>query len=223
MPASITISVLALSIPAQSRLESDSGSLALRATANALVGCGAGDATEIVKVQRTLTDECLRVSMFNICEVSRRVARAILLTVAALYFLIDLIFLSMVRALRRRIMDLTWVRQSREWIGELNRYTAFLLLLVPWLILEPIKPIGFLLFSHKHHLAATLLVVGGEVVKLTLFEQLFDMIKPKLMSFHWFARSYSKWRNAIDYLRSLTVWRRMRDWHDTLQVWVQRR
>jgi len=54
-------------------------------------------------------------------------------------------------------------------------YASLVLLLVPWLILEPIKPVGFLLFSHKHHLAATLLITGGEVVKLTLFEQPFDM------------------------------------------------
>jgi hypothetical protein len=98
-------------------------------------------------------------------RVPRHVARAAVLTVAVLYFLIDLIFLSVVRPLRRRIMALSWMRRSREWVGHLNRYAALLLLLVPWLILEPIKPIGFLLFSHKHHLAATLLIIGGEVVK----------------------------------------------------------
>ena len=74
-----------------------------------------------------------------------------------------------------------------------------MLLLVPWLILEPIKPIGFVLLAHKHHLAATLLIIVGEVVKLTLFEQLFDMTKPKLMSFRWFAWCYGRWRAAIEY------------------------
>ena len=55
-------------------------------------------------------------------EVLRRSARAILLTGAVLYFLIDLIFLSVVRPLRRRIMALSWMRKSREWVGNLNRY-----------------------------------------------------------------------------------------------------
>jgi hypothetical protein len=158
-----------------------------------------------------------------IWEVLRRAAKAILLTVAVLYFLIDLIFLSVVGPLRRRIMALKWVRKSREWVGKLNRYAALLLLLVPWLILEPIKPIGFLLFSHKHHLAATLLIVGGEVVKLTLCEQLFDMTRAKLMSFHWFAWSYSRWRAAIEYLRSLPLWRRMHDRYAAVRAWVRRR
>ena len=156
-------------------------------------------------------------------EVLRRAARAVLLTVAVLYFLIDLIFLSVVRPLRRRIMALRWVRRSRDWVGKLNRYASLVLLLVPWLILEPIKPIGFFLFSHKHHLAATLLIVGGEVVKLTLLEQLFDMTKPKLLSFYWFAWSYSRWRGAIEYLRSLPLWRRMREWYGTVRAWIRRR
>jgi hypothetical protein len=152
----------------------------------------------------------------------RRSARAILLTAAVLYFLIDLIFLSVVRPLRRRIMALRWVRKSRDWVGKLNRYAALLLLLVPWLILEPIKPIGFLLFAHKHHLAATLVIVGGEAVKLTLFEQLFDMTKPKLMSFHWFAWSYSRWQAAIERLRSLPLWHKMLSLYRTVRSWTLR-
>ena len=158
----------------------------------------------------------------SIVKVLRYAARAILLAVVFLYFLIDLIFFSVVRPLRRRLVALKWVKVLRNWVGTLNRYGALLLLLVPWPILEPIKPIGFLLFAHKHHLAATLLIVVGEVVKLTLFEQLFDMTKPKLMSFRWFAWCYSKWRAAIEYLRSLPLWRRMLSWYRSVRVRVRR-
>jgi hypothetical protein len=150
----------------------------------------------------------------------RHVARAILLTIAILYFLIDLIFLSVVRPLRRRIMALRWVRRLREWASGLNRYAAILLLLVPWLMLEPIKPLGIMLFTRKHHLAATLLIATGEVVKLTLFEQLFDMTKPKLMTFPWFAWGYGRWRAAIACLRMLPVWHKMLSWYRTVRTWV---
>jgi len=64
----------------------------------------------------------------KVLEVLRRAARAILLTITASYFLIDLIFFSVVRPLRRRIMALSWMRRSREWVGNLNRYAALLLL-----------------------------------------------------------------------------------------------
>lgn len=159
----------------------------------------------------------------RIRRVLRCAARAILLAVVFLYFLIDLVFLSVVRPLRRRLMALKWVRQLREWVGTLNRYSALILLVVPWLILEPIKPLGFILFRHKHHLAATLLIIGGELAKLALSEQLFDVTKPKLMSFPWFAWFYNRWRNAIEYLRPLLVWRRMLAWYRTVQTWVRRR
>jgi hypothetical protein len=157
----------------------------------------------------------------RIRKILRRAGRSILLAIAALYFLIDLIFLSIVRPLRRRWMALKWVKELREWVSRLNRYAALLLLLVPWLILEPIKPIGFLLFAHKHHLAATSLIIVGEIIKLTLFEQLFDMTKPRLMTFRWFAWCYHKWRAAIDYLRSLPLWRAMPSWYRTVRTSVR--
>jgi hypothetical protein len=153
----------------------------------------------------------------------RRVVRAIFLAITILYFLIDLLFLSIVRPLRRRLMALGPVQRLREWIAGLNRYAALLLLLVPWLLLEPIKPIGFLLFAHKHHLVATLVLAAGEVIKLTLFEQLFDMTKPKLMTFAWFAWYYGRWRAAVEYLRSLPAWRRMLGWYRMLRTWVLRK
>jgi hypothetical protein len=159
----------------------------------------------------------------RIRQVLRYVARAILLTVVFLYFLIDLIVLSAIRPLRRRLLALKWVTRLRDWVGGLNRYAALLLLAVPWLLLEPIKPIGFLLFAHRHHFAATLLIVVGEVVKLTLFEQLFDMTRPKLMSFRWFAVCYIRWRETIEYLRSFPVWRRMLGLCHTVRAWVRHR
>jgi hypothetical protein len=159
----------------------------------------------------------------RILKLLRHVARAILLAVVALYFLIDLIFFSVIRPLRRHVMALSWIKNLRKWVGRRNRYSALLLLLVPWLILEPVKPIGFLLFAHKHHLAATLLIVGGEMMKLTLFEQLFDMTKPKLMSFRWFAWCYCRWRATIEYLRSLPLWSRMLGLYRTVGAWVRHR
>jgi hypothetical protein len=149
--------------------------------------------------------------------------RAVLIAFATLYFLIDLIFLSVLRPLRRRLMALRLMLRLRAWVATLNRYAALMLLIVPWLILEPIKPIGFLLFAHRHHTAAALLIVGGEIVKLTLFEQLFDMTKPKLMTFAWFASMYGRWRAAVDYLRSLPTWRRLLRWYRSVRAWAIRR
>jgi hypothetical protein len=140
------------------------------------------------------------------------VGGVVLLTFVIIYLLIDLIFLSIMRPLRRRLLALSWLMNFRAKLDSLNRYSALLLLLVPWVILEPLKPLSIILFTHKHHLSATLLMVGGEVIKLTLLEQIFDVTKPKLLTFGWFAWGYGKWRENVDYIHSLTVWRSVHDW-----------
>ncbi len=158
----------------------------------------------------------------SIRRVARHVLRAILIAFAVLYFLIDLIFLSILRPLRRRLMALRLMQRLRRWVGTLNRYTALLLLLVPWLILEPIKPIGVMLFVHHHRFSATLLIGLGEIVKVTLFEQLFDMAKPQLMSFTWFAWGYGKWRAAIEYVQSLPIWQWLLGRYRAVRGWALR-
>jgi hypothetical protein len=150
----------------------------------------------------------------------RRTGHTILLVFAILYFLIDVLFFSLLRPLRRWLMSLHARQRLSVWIGALNRYVALLLLLVPWLLLEPLKPIGFVLFAHHHHITSILLIIGSELVKLTLFEQMFDMAKPKLMSFRWFAWGYDHWQETRHYLRSLPAISRIRDWYRGMRTWV---
>jgi hypothetical protein len=150
----------------------------------------------------------------------RRVGREIVLAFALVYFLLDVFFLSLVRPIRQHVMAWRWVKRMREWVMTLDPYMALCLLLVPWLILEPLKPLGFLLFHRHHHVAATTVIVVGELGKLATFDQLFDMAKPKLLTLHWFARLYETWREALHRLRRLFTWPRLRVWRDRLhQSW----
>lgn len=162
----------------------------------------------------------IRLMQHSLRRIARYVLRAILLALAVLYFLIDLLFLSLLRPLRRRLMALRLLQRLRESVATWNRYAALLLLLVPWAILEPVKPIALYLFAHHHHSTATLLVVGGEIVKLTLLDQVFDMTKPKLMTFAWFAWGYGRWQAALERLRALPAWRRVRAWYRTVRAWL---
>ena len=153
----------------------------------------------------------------------RRVFRAVLLVAAAVYFLIDLLFLSLLRPLRRRILALRPLQRMQAWVATLNRYAALLLLVIPWLILEPAKPIALYLFAHGHRTSAALLVVGGEIVKLTLLDQVFHMARPALMTFPWFAWGYRRWQAASAHLRSLVAWRWVRHRYRIVRAWLVRR
>ena len=117
----------------------------------------------------------------------RRIGWAILYAIAAVYFTVDLAFLSLIRPLRRRLLG---GGRIHGWIDGLNCYAALSLVLVPLAILEPVKPLGFYLTAKGHLVSGGSLIAMGEIVKVTLVEQVIEITKPKLLSFRWFAWMY---------------------------------
>ena len=79
-------------------------------------------------------------------------------------------------------------------------------MLVPLAILEPVKPLGFYLTAKGHLVSGGSVIAMGEIVKVTLVEQVIEITKPKLLTFHWFAWMYSHWEAVLDRLRSIRVW-----------------
>ena len=142
----------------------------------------------------------------NLRWLARRLARVLLSALAFLYLLIDLLVLSLLRPFRRWLRSIPLTQRLQVWVDGLNRYVALLLLLIPWAILEPVKPLSVLLYVHHHRWLATWLIVGSEVIKLTLFEQVFTMAKPKLLSFGWFAWGYRLVTGWLDRIRALPAW-----------------
>ena len=137
----------------------------------------------------------------------RRIGCAILYVIAAVYFTIDLAFLSFIRPLRHRLLGGS---RLHGWIGGLNRYAALSLVLVPLAILEPVKPLGFYLTAKGHLVSGSSVIAMGEIVKVTLVEQVIEITKPKLLSFHWFAGVYGHWEAVLDRLRSVRAWQAMK-------------
>jgi len=150
--------------------------------------------------------------MSPVLRVLRSIGRVIIIVIALLYFIIDALFLRVVRPVRRRILSLPVVRRTQVWVHRLSPYASLCFLLIPWLILEPLKPLGIILFHHGHHLTSALVFIVGELLKLAIFDQIFEMTKPKLMTLPWFAWCYTTWRGAVDYVRNLPMWRQARTW-----------
>ena len=137
----------------------------------------------------------------------RRISFAILYAIAAVYFIVDVVFLSVIRPLRRRLFSGS---RLHSWIESLNRYAALSLVVVPLAVLEPVKPIGFYLTAKGHLLGGGSVIAIGEIVKVTLVEQVIEITKPKLLSFPWFAWVYNHWEAVLDRLRSLRAWQVIR-------------
>ena len=137
----------------------------------------------------------------------RRIGGAVLYGFAAIYFIIDLAVLSFMRPLRRRLLGSV---RLHAWIEGLNRYVALSLVLVPLAILEPVKPVAFYLTAKGHVLSGGAVLIFGEIIKVTLVEQVIEITKPTLMSFRWFAWAYGQWEAVMDRLRSIEAWQAIR-------------
>jgi len=133
----------------------------------------------------------------------RRIGGAVLYGFAAIYFIIDLAFLSFIRPLRHRLLG---SGRLHAWIEGLNRCVALSLVLVPLAILEPVKPVAFYLTPKGQVLSGGAVLILGE----SLVEQVIEITKPKLMSFRWFAWAYGQWEAVMDRLRSIEAWQAIR-------------
>jgi hypothetical protein len=139
-----------------------------------------------------------------------RILKPFVFLAAAVYFLVDAIFLTIARPVARWLSD-HWVFDSlRTWIVSLRPYPTLALFMVPVLVLEPVKPVAAYLTAEGHiRLAITVLVVG-EILKLVLIERLFCISRDKLMSIRAFAWCYAKWCQARQWAESFKAWQQVR-------------
>jgi hypothetical protein len=136
----------------------------------------------------------------------RRIASLVLLPFAILYFLIDAIFVSLLRPVARRLADLPIFAGLGRWVRNLGPYPSLALFLVPIIILEPVKPVAAYLFATGHPIDGALVLGLGELVKITVVERLFHMNRDKLLSIGWFARLYGFVMRWLDWLKALPPW-----------------
>jgi hypothetical protein len=130
----------------------------------------------------------------------------VVVTLATLYFVIDGVFLSLIRPIAERLARLPLFGGLARWAAGLGPYSTLALFLIPLILLEPVKPIGLYLIGTKRVLAGTLVIVLGEVIKIYTLERLFRMSRQKLMSIRVFAWGYGFVTGWLDYLQALPPW-----------------
>jgi len=143
---------------------------------------------------------------------SRRIANAlkpIVVVFAALYFLIDAIFFSLIRPLGAWLSKLRIFRWIGSWIRSLGPYPTLALFAVPLIVLEPVKPVGLYLIASGNVIDGTVLIGVGEIAKITIVERIFHAGRDKLMTIPAFAWSYERVMSLRAYLETLAVWQAM--------------
>lgn len=139
-------------------------------------------------------------------RVLRLVFAPVAIVLAILYFLIDGIVLSLLRPLMRRLAAWMPLARLREWVATLGPYPTLALVLVPIIVLEPLKPVALYLMAKRHVFGGTVVLVLTELVKVVAVERLFHLALPKLMTIPLFARGYNFTVGSLAYLQSLPPW-----------------
>ncbi len=138
--------------------------------------------------------------------VLKQILKGAVLAAAVLYFLIDALFLSLIKSIFKRLADLPVVVRVSAWIAALGPYPTLALFLIPLIILEPVKPVSAYLIATGHTLYGVIVFVVGEVLKIAIVERMFHMSRDKLMSIAAFAWAYNLIMPWLDYLRALPAW-----------------
>jgi hypothetical protein len=139
-----------------------------------------------------------------------RIFKPFVFLIAAIYFLVDAVFLTVARPVARRLAEL-WIFDSlRAWIVSLRPYPTLALFMMPVVILEPVKPVAAYLTTTGHVIGGLSILLVGEVLKLILIERLFSISRDKLMSIGAFAWCHDKLRQAREWVESLKVWQQTR-------------
>ena len=141
-----------------------------------------------------------------------RILKSTIFTLAAIYFLVDAIFMTVARPSANWIAEHWLFGSVRVWIVSLRPYPTLALFAVPLIVLEPIKPVAAYLAGTGHITTGVIVLAVGEILKLVLVERLFSVSREKLISIPAFAWTYGRYSQAKEWLESFEAWQIARRW-----------
>jgi len=125
---------------------------------------------------------------------------------AAIYFLVDAVFMAVARPISRWLGRHFEFWRLRAWIRSLSPYPSLALFSVPVIVLEPIKPVAAYLAATGQVLSGVVTFIIGELLKLVLVERLFHLTRDKLMRIPAFAWAYGKFVEVRAWLQATEAW-----------------
>jgi hypothetical protein len=146
-------------------------------------------------------------------QILKRILKPLVFVVAAVYFLVDAVVLTLARPIARWLAGHWVFDRLRAWIVSLRPYPTLALFMVPVLVLEPVKPVAAYLTATGHIAGGVTALLVGELLKLVLIERLFCISRDKLMSIAAFAWCYDRLRQAREWVESSSVWQLARRWN----------
>src|ERR1700682_1695489 len=88
--------------------------------------------------------------------------------------------------------EMTALVRARRRIKKLSPYESLALLLVPVVLVEPLKLVALFVAGEGHWLTGTGMIIGAYAFSLLVVERIFRAVKPKLMTLSWFAKLWTR-------------------------------
>jgi hypothetical protein len=136
----------------------------------------------------------------------RRIVSPAVSAAAVVYFVIDAVFLGVLKPFLNWLGRRPVLIRLGGWIAALGPYPSLLLLGIPVVILEPLKPLGFYVIATGHPVQGSAILAGAEVAKIVVVERLFRISRNKLLTIGWFAWGYRLVTGWLARLRAFPSW-----------------
>jgi len=106
------------------------------------------------------------------------------------------------------------IRQFEALLKRLPPRWALVVLVLPSLLILPVKLLAVWLVAKGHVMLGIGLVIAAKLVGTALLAWLFQLIQPALMQLAWFARLHGRWTawkaELLAWVRASAVWRSAR-------------
>jgi hypothetical protein len=140
----------------------------------------------------------------------RRLWTPLAYVAAAIYLIVDVLLLSLLRPISRWFAGNLPMRRVCAWIRSLPPYPTLALFSVPVILLEPVKMVAAYMAATGQILWAAVTFAIGEVLKLVLVERLFELTKTTLMKIPAFAWAYNHYSRARAWAKQTVAWKFVR-------------
>jgi hypothetical protein len=154
--------------------------------------------------------------------VLRTLIAPIVLVLATIYFVLDALVLSILRPLLRYFAHLRFFHTARRWIESLSPYATLAIFLIPVVILEPVKPLSAYLIATGHFVTGVVLLICGELLKITIVERIFHIARPQLMTITAFAWTYNFVVGWLMWLQALPPWQEIKRRFADFRYWIRK-
>lgn len=112
------------------------------------------------------------------------------------------------------IAKLPVIRQFESLLKRLPPRWAFVVLVLPSLLILPVKLAAVWMVARGHAMLGVLVIIAAKLFGTALLAWLFQLIQPALMQLPWFARVYARWTRwkteLLAWVRGSSVWRTAR-------------